>query len=301
MLGEGRLAGGLTLDRELAQAALARLGAELGQEVETVAQGILRVAAAHMSDAIHEITVERGLDPRDGALMSFGGAGGLFATLLATEAGIPAIVVPPFSGNFSAWGLLGTDITQTTARTVIAPLGEESVAAAGAVLGELHAELRERPGAAAGDGSEASAALDLRYMGQEYSLTLAVPYSEEERITADAAWIGSAFEEQYGRIFGHRMEEDIEIVAVRGTLRTPMPERVRAPQQGSAAPEGSAVRTYSFSASRWDDFALVERESLAAGASLAGPALIAEATAMTYLDNGFSATVHPTGALLIDA
>jgi N-methylhydantoinase A len=234
--------------------------------------------------------------------MSFGGAGGLFATLLATEAGIPAIVVPPFSGNFSAWGLLGTDITQTTARTVIAPLGEETVAAAGAVLGELHAELRERPGGAAGDGSEASAALDLRYMGQEYSLTLAVPCSEEERITVDAAWIGSAFEEQYGRIFGHRMEEDIEIVAVRGTLRTAMPERVRAPQrEGEAASEAATARTYSFSAARWADFALVERESLAPGAAVAGPALIAEATAMTYLDNGFSATVHPTGALLIDA
>ncbi len=300
MLGEGRLAGGLTLDLERAQTALARLGSTLDQDTEAVAQGILRVAAAHMSDAIHEITVERGLDPRDGALMAFGGAGGLFATLLATEAEIPTIVVPPFSGNFSAWGLLGTDMTQTAARTVIAPLGDDSVEAASAVLDELHAELRDRPGAAAGEGSEAAAALDLRYIGQEYSLTLAVAYSQEQGITADAAWIGSAFEEHYGRIFGHRLEEGIEIVAVRGTSRTAMPERVRAPQrQSSADPECRSVRAYSFSGACWEDFSLVERGELAVGASLTGPALIAETTAMTYLDRGFEASVHPTGALLI--
>ena len=106
----------------------------------------MRVASAHMADAIREITVERGLDPRDGALMAFGGAGGLFATLLARESEVPTIVIPPFSGNFSAWGLLGADVTQTTAQTMLAPLADESTGEAGKVLARLLAELRERPG-----------------------------------------------------------------------------------------------------------------------------------------------------------
>jgi N-methylhydantoinase A len=301
MLGEGRLAGGLELDRGLADAALSQLTAAVDMDVERVAQGILRVASAHMADAIHEITVERGLDPRDGALMAFGGAGGLFATLLARESDIPTIVVPPFPGNFSAWGLLGADITQTAAQTVIAPLSDESTSHAERVLSELLAELKRRPGGGAGNGAVPAAALDLRYAGQEYSLTLPVPYSEGEGIRADSAGVASAFEEEYEKIFGHRMEEGIEIVAVRGTLRTSMPERVRAPEpNGAEDNEGLTVRAFSFTGGHWADFSLLNRDALPLGSTLTGPALIAEETAMTFLDGGFRASVHPTGSLLIE-
>jgi N-methylhydantoinase A len=299
MLGKGRLAGGLELELDRADAALSGLASRLDMNAETVAEGIMRVASAHMADAIREITVERGLDPRDGALMAFGGAGGLFATLLARESEIRAIVIPPFTGNFSAWGLLGADLAQTSARTLLAPLSDESTGAAGRVLTELLDELRERPGG--GDnGASPEAALDLRYQGQEYSLTVGVPVAEEA-IGADSDGIASAFEREYERIFGHRMEERIEIVAVRGTLRTPMRERLRPPGAGAGADDGGgAMRVYSFAAGDWLEFRLLERGSLAVGARLAGPALIAEETAMTYLDRGFTAEVDPTRALLIE-
>ena len=135
MLGAGSLAGGLRLDRERAEAALSTLGEPLGMEVGDVARGILRVASAHMVDAIHEITVERGLDPRDGALMAYGGAGGLFATLLASESEIATVIIPPHAGNFSALGLLGADITRTAARTAIMPLADGSAPRGGAGAG----------------------------------------------------------------------------------------------------------------------------------------------------------------------
>jgi N-methylhydantoinase A len=233
--------------------------------------------------------------------MAFGGAGGLFATLLATESDIPAIVVPQYPGNFSAWGLLGADITQTTAQTIIAPLGDEAAGDAERLLGELLEDLGRRPGNSAGDAAVPAAALDLRYAGQEYSLTLPVPYSKERGITVDTGWVASAFEEEYERIFGHRIEEGIEIVAVRGTLRTEMPERTSA---GPSATAGTAsyatTRAYSFTSSSWEDFSLIGRDSLLTGATVAGPALIAEETSMTYLDQGFRASVHPTGSLLIE-
>ena len=231
MLGRGRLAGGLRLDSRRAEAALVALGSTLKMNVQGVAEGIMRVASAHMADAIREITVERGLDPRDGALMAFGGAGGLFATLLACESEVPKIVIPPFTGNFSAWGLLGADLTQTTARTMLAPLSDESAGEAGNILVQLLKELRERPGGGE-NGASAEAALDLRYQGQEYSLTVPVPVAEEA-ISADAGGIASAFEREYEKIFGHRMQERIEIVAVRGTLRASMRERVSPPAFGS--------------------------------------------------------------------
>src|SRR5262245_12159232 len=300
MLGEGRLAGGLELDAELARGALSSLTSAVNSDEEGVAQGIMRVASAHMADAIREITVERGLDPRDGALMAFGGAGGLFATLLARESEIPRIVIPPFTGNFSAWGLLGADVTQTAAQTMIAPLSDESTGAAEKVLGELLDELRRRPGGAGENGASPEAALDLRYAGQEYSLTIPVPLAEA-RIDADSAGVATAFANEYEKIFGHRMEEGIEIVAVRGTLRTAMPEQVRAPAPSAGDGDGSReARCISFTAGEWQQFALLDRGALPVGSAVNGPALIAEETAMTYLDSGFSAEVHPSGSLLIE-
>jgi N-methylhydantoinase A len=300
MLAEGRLAGGLELDSGRASKALGALGKRLELEVEGVAQGILRVASAHMADAIREITVERGLDPRDGALMAFGGAGGLFATLLARESDIPSVVIPPYSGNFSAWGLLGADVTQTAALTMIAPLSAESAGVAEGVLAELLDELRRRPGPRGEDGSTREAAFDLRYEGQEYSLTVPVPLAASGGIAADATGVAASFEQQYERIFGHRMEEGIEIVAVRGTLRTAMGGGARAPEPSAPTAAGPRrARAYSFTANAWLDFAVIDRAGLRAGEELTGPTLIAEETAMTYLDASFAAEVHPSRSLLI--
>src|SRR4051812_18244139 len=137
MLGEGTLASGIRLDADRARAAMEPLAEQLGFEVQDVARGIMTIAAANMANAIREITVEQGVDPRQCTLAPFGGAGPLFGTLLARELEIREIVVPPFAGNFSAWGLLGADLPQTEARTRIMQLSEDSVGDAGRLLDEL--------------------------------------------------------------------------------------------------------------------------------------------------------------------
>ena len=118
--------------------------------------------------------------------MAFGGAGGLFATLLAARARDAAtIVMPPLAGNFSAWGLLGADLTQTTARTMLAPLDDESAGEAGTSYSpSCSTSCGERRRLAARTGAR-EAALDLRYRGQEYSLTVGVPVAEGA-ISADS-------------------------------------------------------------------------------------------------------------------
>ncbi len=302
MLGAGRLASGLQLDRELASAALGTLAQPLAMDVEAVAAGIMRVAASHMVDAIHEITVERGLDPREGALMAFGGAGGLFATLLAKESGIRRIVIPPYCGNFSAWGLLGAEITQSAAQTLIMPLAETSTIAATEVLLQLVADLRRRPGSRSMNGAVAEAALDLRYAGQEYSLTIAVP-TDGERIMGDTQAVGARFQAEYEKIFGHRIDEGIEVVAVRATLRTATPRHQMRPEASDSGERRGPhiVRTFSFTRGSWAEFGDVDRAALAIGEVLSGPVLIAEETATAYVDFGFTVEVHPTGCLLVSA
>ena len=109
------------------------------------------IAAANMADAIREITVEQGIDPREAALVTFGGAGPLFLSHLMAELELSTAVIPMYAGNFSAWGLLGADLTQTAARTRVTPLTEDGIAAANELLSELFARAWERAARSATD------------------------------------------------------------------------------------------------------------------------------------------------------
>ena len=145
------LAGGVGLSRDRAEAALAPLAERLGFEsAADVARGILHIATAAMADAIREITVEQGRDPREAALVAFGGAGPLFGTLLARRARGRHDRDPALAGNFSAWGLLGADLTQTASRTRLMRLGDGAVAEVDALAAELFDELESRTARARG-------------------------------------------------------------------------------------------------------------------------------------------------------
>jgi N-methylhydantoinase A len=298
MLAFGELAGGLRLDFGAARVALAPLGGDLGLDVDGVAQGILRIVAANMSNAIRTVTVQTGQDPRDCALLAFGGAGPLFATLLARELAIREIVVPVHAGNFSALGLLMQDVTQSAARTSLATLDDSGLARAGDVLGELLAGLRGRGRATAAD-AQAEAALDLRYLGQEYTLTVAVPLAGD-RLAASPAEVTAAFRRDYERAFGHSMQSPVQILSVRAILRSPLPRRAARRVAGAAG--GAAPRTieaFSFTSGGRRDFTVLQRDSIAPGATLVGPALLLEATTTTYVDGGFEARVHEDGTLFL--
>ena len=117
MLGAGSLASNLTLDRSAAETAFAPLAATLGRSIRDVAIGVIEIAAASMANAVREITVEKGVDPRSLKLLAFGGAGPMLGTQIARELHMDHVVVPPYAGNFSAWGLLGADLTRTTSQT----------------------------------------------------------------------------------------------------------------------------------------------------------------------------------------
>ncbi len=208
--------GDVSLDAAAARAALARLGEQLGGYTpEQAALGVLRVANATMERALRRVSVERGYDPRDFTLLPFGGAGPLHACDLAEALGIPRILVPPHPGVLSALGLLVADVVHDASQAVLCsldslldhptPLQDGYASTLRRVQEVLRAEGFSEPAI--------EAALDLRYKGQSYELTipLALPITED-------AVVGAArdFHAAHARRYGYDMPEElVEVVTLR--------------------------------------------------------------------------------------
>ena len=297
MLAEGDLAGGVQLDVEAARKAFRPLAESLGLEIEDVARGAIAIVNANMANAIREITVEQGEDPREATLMAFGGAGPLFGTLLARELEMPQIVVPPYAGNFSAWGLLGADLVQTASRTRIMPLDEASIAGANDILAELFGSLTARTDAGGGErGARPRHALRrpgaLPDRARSRPTTAGSPPMPPRSAACSppttaapsaTRWTGRSRSSRYGRRCAAGFRDGAEARAAVGST------------DGRAHPD---VEAYSFTRGERLDFAVAHRSALAPGTSVEGPLILLEETATTYVDAGYSATVHASGALV---
>jgi N-methylhydantoinase A len=297
MLPPGPIAGDVVLDPDLARAALAPLAEPLGfasGDADAVARGVIRVACAHMADAIRSITVESGRDPRDAAMIAFGGAGPVLATVMAHELDITTIVVPPHAGNLSAWGLLGVDLAQTSSRTRLTRLSDEGLASARPLLKDLTDELDRRSDGAPDPRRRIEVHVDMRYVGQEHTLTIV--------LDGDAEAVRRTFSAEYQRAFGAVLDEELEIVTFRVIATTPLSDTLGAHlAAGAATAEGDVptIEAYSFTRGERTAFPIRARAALAPGDAIAGPAILTEPTTTTYLDAGHTATVHATGALVV--
>lgn len=294
MIPAGRISGGISLSAETAARALAPLaeplvppGGTAAEGVDAAAEGVIRIASAHMAQAVRGITVERGVDPRGAAIVAFGGAGPLFGCLLADELGVDTVIVPPNAGNFSAVGLVQADIVRSAARTLVRPLDGGTLP----VIERLADALFER--LAAGDAVR-EVDLDLRHRGQEHTLTIPMRPGHD-----DVADITARFSDAYHRTFGHRLPDPLEVVTVRATTRVVLD--ADRPPVPAPAPEDAArgtIRLWSFRRRAWTEAPVLRRAAL--DGPLEGPALVLEPTATTYLDVGFTAETHPSGCLMIE-
>ena len=186
MLGEGKLASGLQLNKSLAEEALNSVGGKINLSAYETAKGILKISSANMADAIREITIEQGIDPRELKLLAFGGAGPLMSNLISQELDIKEIIVPPYAGNFSAWGLLGADLLQMNARTKILRLSDEAIKECNVILDELFIELQKRQKIDFDVSSQLKEiALDMRWMGQEHTITLKLDNEKNGKIKSN--------------------------------------------------------------------------------------------------------------------
>ena len=288
MLGEGNLASGLKLKKDLAENALKSVGTKISLSPFEVAKGILKISSANMADAIREITIEQGIDPRELKLLAFGGAGPLMSNLIAKELDIKEIIIPPFSGNFSAWGLLGADLLQMTAQTKILRLSQESLDECNIILDRLFQELEDRQKINFHILEKIKEiSLDMRWMGQEHTITLKLVDEDNGKISCNVDTIKEMFVNDYEKTFGSKLDTIIEIVSIRASLRVPLPRKTGSGKinEELSVSANDKIKCYSFDSDKVEDFQIIERSQI--DNEFSGPAIILESTAVTYVDKNY--------------
>ncbi|WP_182906603.1 hydantoinase/oxoprolinase family protein [Microbispora sp. H13382] len=292
------LGGEIPLDVAAARAGVTALAGRLGLTPERCATGILEISAFNQSNAIRQITVQRGLDVRDFPMVAFGGSGPLLACRLIDILGLPAAIVPPDPGNVSAFGLLTVDVKNDYVRTHVSR--DPSPEAVAEILGDLEAEAAaalDREGFAEHVYARSA---DLRYYGQAYEVRVAAPDGP-----VDEAWLGAVaerFHAEHERLYGYGYRDDpshaVEWVNLRVSGIGPIvrPKIARRPRQED---EPSPVATRDVYYERWGRTVTYRRGDLGAGAVVHGPAVIEEYGSTLPVHPGFTATMDDYGNLVV--
>ena len=293
------LGGQMRLDVDAARAAVSRLSEQLGLDLAEAAEGTITIANANMARAIRSRTIEKGHDPREFALVAFGGAGPLHAAEVAESLGIPEVIVPPHPGITSASGLLASDLKYDQMQTVFMVQGAVDEDRLNHGLAELEAELRgwlERDGVAAED-IEVARMLDCRYAGQGYELRLGLTAGRFLEADLDR------FHALHEREYGHSFDDPIEIVNARVSavgkrpaltgvrLRSGALDRALVGERASTFRVNGALESVS---TRFYD-----RQWLPAGESLGGPAIVFHPDTTTLVPPRWSCQAEQSGNLTI--
>jgi N-methylhydantoinase A len=292
------LGGTMVLDADGARAGIEqKIAGPLGMRGTQAAQAILDIAVNKMSLAVRQVSVEKGYDPRDFVLVASGGAGPLHVIAIARELHIPAVIVPLFPSHFSALGMLLADERHDFIRTHYADLAGVDFAALVAIHDEMVAEaeggLRHKRGA------ERQVHLDLRYTGQEFTLSVPVTLAALKR--ADRAGIRRGFDRLYEHRYAHHSpDEPVEMVNMRVALIGKRP-KLKFPnlRSGRASKARGRHPVYFGSSDKPVSCPVHARAELRAGARLSGPGLIEEHGTTTVLYAGDTCRVAPSGELII--
>jgi N-methylhydantoinase A len=279
------LGGEVVLRRELSEKALAALGEKLSLAAKDVALGTVRVANAEMTRALRIISVERGLDPREFALLAFGGAGGMHACALAEELGMQTVLVSRAGGVLSALGLAISDIRRDYVSPYLSPLDEVNTE-------EFERRFAQLEGKAEGDldAPEHTRRADLRYGGQSFELTVEADSLEK---------LEHRFHAAHEKRYGYRMEDEaVELVNVRliSTVPVEKPELTEPEARGDA---GAGEREANFDG-EWMEVPVLDREEMGEGSEVEGPAIVEFRESTCVVRPGWRGVVDGVGTLVLE-
>jgi N-methylhydantoinase A len=301
-IGQQSLASGLTLDKAAAVKAVSDIASKLGQDVVQTAIAIVSISVAHMIRALRQVSIERGLDPRDFTLVPFGGAGPLHAGLLLRNLNLESALIPNRPGLFSAEGLLSAGVRIDAAQTLLSPFSENEIPKYVNWFNEKQVELRER---LLLDGIspnliEFDFVIDARYLGQGYELPVKLLPT-----LGNVNELPDLFHSAHKALYGHaNLDQPIEVVTLRLSARGSFPELDLVKiEQGSKSVVSEArlgIQSVIFpDFPSGVDTAIYQREKLLAGNVFYGPCIVHQMDSTTVVLPGQVVTVTALGDLLI--
>ncbi|MHB8688327.1 MAG: hydantoinase/oxoprolinase family protein [Candidatus Dormibacteria bacterium] len=301
---QGLLGGQLRLDSTLADRAIAvNVASKFGWSLEEAASAMLTVANANIVNAIRLISIQRGHDPRDFALIAFGGGGPMHAVEVARELGIPHVVVPPNPGLASAFGMLHVDVRHDLVRPLFRRQSELSAELLNGILDDLERDAKRLMSEEGIDARETKIEryFDMKYFPQSSYLTLA---GAPGRLTdADVKALVDGFNDMHMREFGYSVPShaaEVEVGHVRlvvtGAIRKP--DLAKLDARGSASTSTGDRRVF-FKDQGWVPAAVYVRQALGVGAKLRGPAVIDQFDSTTVLPPGSACHVDEYGNLIV--
>jgi len=290
------LGGARSLDKTAAERAVDAVAGALGIDRLGAARGIHRVVNTNMAEGVRLVSVRRGVDPRRFALFAFGGAAGLHATDIARQLGLARVIVPRVAAVLSAWGMLATDLRFEVSRTHIGDARALDGGAVKRLFEDMEAEGLARLRASFAGPSRASRAVDMRYGEQVFEIT--VPLDDVDWSAADPLpQIVERFHRRHEALFTYSMPEQEAVlvnarVTVSGILEA-LPQEPSLPAASPSAPRGER-RIY---LDDWRAAPVYDFDALAAGQTIAGPAIVESAMTTVLLRPGDAGSVTDRGWL----
>lgn len=299
------LAGGeISLDVQAAKDAVATISdaTELGS-VEAAAAGIIDIVNENMFGALRLVSVQQGFDPRDFALVAFGGAGPLHANALGKLMGSWPVIIPPSPGVLCAYGDATTSLRDEAARTYIRQFPDTSDGDLSSVFDELAASARTtlRAEGVAEEDITVEYAADMRYHGQGFEIPEPVDMTAFDGEGAGLAAMAASFDAEHERLFGFLLKNNHEVVTLRATATAPRPDVTADPlHTGTDAADAKVSDAEVYIDGAATSAAVYDRARLAAGVTVDGPAIITEMDSTTLVLPDHTAEVHESGSLLIN-
>jgi N-methylhydantoinase A len=307
-LDPGYFAGGeMKLDAAAARAAIDKhVASPLGLDVERAAVGMYRVINANMAHGVREITVKRGLDPREFPMVVAGGAGALHGCMIAAELEIPVVLVPTAASVLCAAGMLLTDQQHDFVRSCIGPLGKLEPGRIKALVDEMAAAGEEqlRRADVPADRIAHHVALDLRYVKQYHEVTVPVPRADIDR--ADFASVARAFHAEHDRLYGYELSSegtDLELINVRvrsvGRVDKPVLPKAKAGGPDASRAKKGSRRAFVPERDVFETLPVYDGHALSAGNRIEGPALVERSDTTIVVTAGYRMLVDEYGTAVI--
>ncbi len=297
------LGGEMDISPELSRKSMKKIADYFNLSIDEAALGIIRIVNNNMSGLLQSMTVKRGYDPRDLAMVAFGGAGPTHAAAIARELNIPVVIIPPFPGVFSTWGMLMADLRHNFTQTYIQRINQADIKSVNGIFQDLEGRVKQlfEYENISDENIAMTYKINMRYEGQEHTLSVTAP---SELTETEKQVLSQSFDELHLRVYGHNApEETKEIVSIKvigiGKVRKPDLQTINRGNKTPVPESRLGKRKVYLGDGKYREFSIYQRDKLLAANTITGPAVIEEPTSTTVVEPDQTCSVDEYGNLII--